>query len=403
MHNLSTVIRFEVFRTLKKKSFWIAALALPVIAALVGVVIFFSSKTSGEVGRQLSNERYSLAVTDDSKLVSPQILQSIDAKTVTSKEEGIEAVRSGQLEAYFYYPQNIADAQVEVYGKEVGLFKRGRYEALANQLLFQSALLTTNPQTQAILQDKVGYAVKTYQNGEVDKGILKVIAPGIFLLLLYFMITVFGSQMLTSVTEEKENRVIEMILTTIKPTTLLLGKLFSLVILAFIQSAIVLTPIIAGYFVFRSQLSLPNFDLSSLPFDPTAISLGAVMFVVSFFMYTGILMTLGAAMPTAKEANNFFGVILAFTFGPLYAASLFVSSPQSPIVQVLSYFPLTSPIPLLLRNAVGNLQLHEALIAIVLLLLTTVIAIRIGVRIFRFGALEYSRKLSLKEVLHRKN
>lgn len=403
MHNLSTVIRFEVLRTLKKKSFWIAALAIPVVTALVGVVIFFSSKTSGDISKQLSNERYSLAVTDDSKLVSPQLLQSIDAKTFPSKEEGIEAVKSGQLEAFFYYPQNITDQQVEVYGKEVGLFKRGRYEALASQLLFQSALITIPPGTQTILQEKVGYAVKTYTNGEVDKGILKVIAPGIFLLLLYFMITVFGSQMLTSVTEEKENRVIEMILTTIKPTTLLLGKLFSLIILAFIQTIVVLVPIIAGYFAFRSQLSLPNFDLSSIPFNPMAITLGAIIFVVSFLMYTGILMTLGAAMPTAKEANSFFGAVIAFTFGPLYAASLFVSAPESPLVQVLSYFPLTSPIPLLLRNAVGNLQLHEALIAISLLLLTTVIAIRIGVRIFRFGALEYSRKLSLGEVLRRKS
>jgi ABC-2 type transport system permease protein len=119
-------------------------------------------------------------------------------------------------------------------------------------------------------------------------------------------------------------------------------------------------------------------------------------------MYAGILMTLGAAMPTAKEAGGFFGAAMALLFGPLYAASLFISSPESIVVQFLSYFPLTAPIPLLLRNAAGNLSIQEAAIAISILLITTVIVIAIGVRIFRFGALEYSRRLSIKEVIGRK-
>lgn len=398
MHNLSTVIRFEVYRMLKKKSFWLAALAIPAVTALVGLVIFFANKTTSDVGKELSNERYTLGITDESHLLSTYLTASLGAKNIATKEEGEAAVKNGQLEAYFYYPKEISKQPVEVYGKEVGLFKNGRYEGLAREFLTQSVAASTSTTVQTILQDKVDYRQTTYKNGEVDKGFLKVIAPGIFLVLLYFMITVFGSQMLTSVIEEKENRVIEMILTTIKPTTLLVGKLFALIILAFIQVFVVLIPVILGYLIFKNQLSLPNFDLANIPLDPMAISLGAIIFVVSFLMYTGILMTIGAAMPTAKEANGFFGAVITFMFAPLYAASLFISSPESPLVQVLSYIPLTSPIPLLLRNAVGNLSLQEAAIAITLLILTTIIAIRIGVRIFKFGALEYSRKLSFKEV-----
>jgi len=398
MHNLGTVVKFEVIRTLKKKSFWIAALAIPLVAALVGVIIYFSSKTTGDMGRQLNNERYSLGITDDSKLLSPDILRSVSAQAVASPADGQEAVRLGKLDAYFHYPADIKKQPVEVYGKEVGLFKNGRYEGLAQQLLTQSVILQTSPNIQAIIQDSVDYKSVTYKDGQEDKGFLKLIAPGIFLVLFYFMLVTFGGQMLTSIIEEKENRVIEMILTTIKPTTLLVGKLFSLIILALVQMIIILLPIIAGYFALRNQLSLPQFDLSSIPLDPLAITLGAVIFIVSFLMYTGLLMTIGAAMPTAKEANGFFGAAMAFTFGPLYAAPLFVSSPDSLLVQILSYFPLTSPIPLLLRNAVGNLTLPEALIAIALLVLTTAIAIRIGVRIFKYGALEYSRRLSAKEI-----
>lgn len=398
MHNLGTVIRFEVIRTLKKKSFWLGALAIPIVAAIIGLIIFFANKTTSDVGKELSGERYSLAITDNSNNISPQLLAALEAQRFNSKEEGQNAVKSGQIEAYFYFPSDLSTQPVEIYGKEVGLFKNGRYEGLAQQLVDQSAAQTSTATIRAILQNTVQYKSVTYKDGHEDKGFLKLIAPGLFLILFYFMIVTFGSQMLTSIIEEKENRVIEMILTTIKPTTLLIGKLFSLILLALIQMLIILVPIVAGYFLFKSQLSLPHFDLSSIPLDPTAIALGAIIFIVSFLMYTGILMTIGAAMPTAKEANSFFGAAITLTFAPLYAAPLFISSPDSPLVQVLSYIPLTSPIPLLLRNAVGNLSLNEALIAIALLIITTAFAIRIGVRIFKYGALEYSRKLSAKEV-----
>jgi len=404
MHNLGTVVRFEVSRTLKKKSFWIAALAVPIIVGLVGAVIYFSNKTTDTQSKNLANEHYSLGVTDNSHLIVPEFLKAVGAVQMSDKTTGQAAVKSGKIDAYFYYPTEISKQPVEVYGKDVGLFKNSRYQELADQLLKQSISSTTNPSVRSILQSTVSYNQTTFTSkGEVDKGFLKLIAPGIFLVLFYFMIATFGNQILTSVTEEKENRVIEMILATIKPTTLLVGKLFSLIILALIQMFVILLPTIAGYFLFKNQLSLPNFDLSTLPIDPVAITLGAVIFIVSYLMYTAILMTLGAAMPTAKEAGGFFGAVMALTFGPLYAAPLFITSPDSLIVQILSYFPLTAPIPLLLRNAVGNLPLVPALISITILIITTIFVIRIGVRIFRFGALEYSRKLSLKEIIGRRS
>jgi ABC-2 type transport system permease protein len=403
MHNLGTVVRFEIVRTLKKRSFWIAALAVPIIVGAVGAIIYFSNKTTASQSESLASEQYTVGITDTSHLLSPSLVSAVGAKTLADKTTGINDVKTGKLDAYFYYPASLDNEAVEVYGKEVGIFKDSRYHDLARQLLVQSVSAQTSPILRTVLQDNVQYNAITYTDGQVDKGFLKLIAPGIFLVLFYFMIATFGNQILTSVTEEKENRVIEMILATIKPTTLLVGKLLSLIVLAVIQMLAILVPVIAGYFLFRSQLALPSLDLSSIPLNPLAITLGAVIFIVSYLMYTGILMTLGAAMPTAKEAGGFFGAIMALTFGPLYAAPLFISAPDSLTVQILSYFPLTAPIPLLLRNAVGNLQIIPALISIAILLATTVFVISIGVRIFRFGALEYSRKLSAKEILRRKS
>jgi ABC-2 type transport system permease protein len=403
MHNLGTVFRFEVSRTLKKKSFWIMALAFPLLIMVVFVIVFFSNKTTDEAAEQTKNQQFSIAVTDESGIVSPAIIGALKAQQVSDKQGTIDKVLDGKLDAYFYYPKDLNKNKVEVYAKDVGLFNNGRYEGVAKLLLQQSIAGKVDPQTTAILQDKVNFNSLTYKNGKQFDGFKELIAPGLFLVMFYFLIAMFGSQMLTSTTEEKENRVIEMILTTIEARTLIIGKILSLIVLAGIQVCIILVPTIIGYLLFREQLQLPSLDLTQIPLDPLRIGIGAALFTLSFLLFTGLLVAIGAAAPTAKEAGGFFGVIMILIFGPLYAVTLFISQPDSMLVKVLSFFPLTAPIPLMLRNAVGNLSVVDALIAIAILAVSAVIALAIAVRMFRYGALEYSRRLSLSVLFSRKS
>ena len=229
-----------------------------------------------------------------------------------------------------------------------------------------------------------------------------MILPGLFLVLFYFLISFFGNQMLTSTTEEKENRVIEMILTTVHARTLIIGKIISLIVLAFIQGLLVILPVLVAYLFFKDQLQLPDVDLSHIAVDPVRIGIGFLAFAASFLFFTGMLVAIGAAVPTAKEAGSFFATIMILLFAPLYAASMLVSTPDALPSKIITYFPLTSPIPLMLRNAIGNLSATDAAISISILAVCAAIAIMMGVRLFRFGALEYSRKLSLREIFTRK-
>ena len=398
MHNLGTVIRFEIKRTLKKKSFWIMSLGFPVMAAAIFGIIFFSNKATDSAADKMSKEKFSLQVTDESGLISKQLLSGIGAKSVASKQEGIDNVKNGKVDAYFYYPEKIDKQSVEVYGKDVGMFDNSRYSSVAKLLLSQSVGSEVSSAVTSILKDKVSFESTAYRDGEKYDGFKQMIAPGIFLVLFYLLIAFFGNQMLNSTTEEKENRVVEMILTTIKGKTLIIGKILSLIVLGFTQMIIILLPIALGYILLHDKLSLPSFDLSNLPLDPVRIGVSFVIFSVSFMLFTGLLVAIGAATPTAKEAGQFFGLVMMLIFGPLYAAPLFISSPDSPIVHVLSLFPLTAPIPLMLRNAVGNLPLWEAGLGIAILAITTTIVMAIAIRVFRYGALEYSRKLGLKDI-----
>ena len=401
MHNLRTVMQFEIVRTLKKKSFWVMCLAFPVMVMVIFGIIFFSNKATEQAVKDAQKQKFSMLLFDESGLVDQSMASQLGAKTIADEKTGVDQVRSGAVDAFFYYPKDLSRESVQIYSKDFGMFDNGRYGAVAKTLLDESVSRTVNASQRVVLGDQVNYHTTSYKDGEVYDGVKQLIAPGVFLILFYILIAMFGNQMLNSTIEEKENRVIEMLLTTVESRTLILGKIVALVILGIIQTIVILVPVILIYVYFGDKLSLPNFDLTNLPLNPQRIGVALAIFMASFLLFTGLLVTIGAATPTAKEAGGFFGVVMMLIFGPLYAAPLFISAPDSPLVQFLSYFPFTAPIPLLLRNAVGNLEAWQALLALVILTITAIFVLNIAVRVFRYGALEYNRKLSLREIFGR--
>lgn len=393
MHNLKTVYWFEIVRTLKKKSFWIMAIAFPLMMGAVFGVVFLSNQATNDVAEKMKNAAFSIAITDESGVINNEELQTIKVQVIPKKEDGIKLVKEGKVDAYFYYPKDLIKEKVGVYGKDAGIFDNGKYTEVAKAILQKFAAEGVEPNVSTVLAGGFTFEAITYRDGKIYDGINEAIVPGIFLVLFYFLIAMFGNQMLTSTTEEKENRVIEMVLTTVKARVLIMGKILSLVTLALIQAFVFLLPVLIAYLLLHDKLSLPALDLSNLVFNPARITAAAALFVGSFMLFTGLLVAIGAASPTAKEASGYLGIVMVLLFGPLYAFSLFLSSPESPFVQFLTFFPLTAPIPALTRNAVGNLPLTDTLIVIGLLALSSILVMRIAVRVFQTGAIEYNRNM----------
>lgn len=399
MHNLGTVFSFEVIRSLKKKSFWIMAIAFPVLIFAIYAITYFSNISTQQAAEDTVNQQFSMIVQDDSGLVSSEVIQQFGASTTTEKQVAINKVTNGDIDAYFYFPSDLAKNKVEIYAKDAGLFNDSRYENVAKSMLQASVAPTVDRQKTAVLTSTVGFDSTLFKDGIKYDGFKELIIPGVFLVLFFLLISVFGNQMIASTTEEKENRVIEIILTTIKAKTLIIGKILALLALAFIQILVTLTPVLIAYFLFKDQLSLPSFDLSNIPFNPVHVGAGAIMFITSFLLFTGLLVAIGAAAPTIKEASGSISAVMLCLFGPLYAVTLFISSPDSPIVKFLTFFPLTAPIPLMLRNAVGNLSITDTILGISILTVSAIIALTVAIRMFQYGALEYTNKISLKTII----
>ena len=403
-HNLKTVIGFEFFRVLKKKRFWVTTLAIPAALAVVFGLVFISGQSSSTTADAQKNTRLTFQYSDASGLVTDTLAGTFGGTRTTDDAAAIAAVRAGALDAYFAFPADPATQPVRVYGSDKGVFQNGTYDAVAKQILVSAAQQKINStQLTAVAQGDVKVTSQTYKNGQVSGGIAVVIPPLLFLVIFYLSIIMLGNQMLSSTLEEKENRVTEMILTTLNPTTLIVGKVIALFMVGLVQMLIFALPVVVGYVFFRSNLNLPDVDLSHLTLQAGPMLVGALLLAGGFILFTGTLVAIGAVVPTVKEAGTAFAPLMIMLFLPFYVVSLIVSDPHALIVQIFTYFPFTAPVTAMLRNGLGSLSPLESAIVITELFTIGLIALRLAVHLFRYGSLEYSRKLSIRNTFHRRH
>jgi len=398
-HNLGTVVSFEVGRTLSKKRFWIIALLVPVALAVVVALGGISGASGATAGDDAETGDLAFTYSDASGYVDPAIATSFGGTLAEDDAAAIAAVKDGSSQAHFVYPVDPLNETTEVYGVDRGLLDNGQYSSIASALLSTSAQQTIGDEALAFLaQGNLETNSTVYNDGEVAAGIGGVVPPLLFLVVFFLVIMMLSNQMLNSTLEEKENRVMEMILTTVNPTVLILGKIVALFVIGAVQMLVFVVPVILGYLLFRDSLSLPDIDLSTFTFDPGQMLIGALLLIGGFTLFTGSLVAVGAIMPTAKDAGGLFTTLLLLIIVPFYAITLIITEPNSLIVQVLTYFPYSAPITAMLRNGFSVLAPWEATIVIAELFLLSYVVLRLAVRLFRYGSIEYSNKVSLKNV-----
>jgi ABC-2 type transport system permease protein len=209
--------------------------------------------------------------------------------------------------------------------------------------------------------------------------------------------------MLTSVSEEKENRSMEMVLTYVEPRNLIVGKLLAVILVTLTQVVFFVLMAAVIYVVallLGNALTLPaGIDLQKIIFDPVAIFFATGFLVVGFLMFAGFMTATGAIAPSIKEANSFSAVFYVGAFIPFYFIMMILTDPENPITKFITFFPITSPVVALARNAVGNMSMLEATLALMVMTIFMIISIWIAVRAFSLGALEYANVVKLRRLL----
>lgn len=406
MSKLRSVIRHEYLTIIKQPSFWIVMLAIPVLIAIIGALVYIGNKSSSDHIEKAAKELQNVTIIDNSDLVNEQIVQQAGLKLTKNIDpsHAREQVQHGKSDGLIVFPKNLEQQKTyQVYISSNDLTKSASMTSIADNVLKTSLFLPLeSPDVIALAQNGAQSSITMYKDGEATGGFNDYIAPGLFVLLFYVIFAFSISYMLTSVSEEKENRSMEMVLTYVKPTTLIIGKLLAVSLVSLTQVAFFTILAIAAYLLFQnigSAVTLPaGIDLAKLSIDFWPIFFGAAYLIVGFLMFAGFMTATAAAAPSAKEAGSFSSVFFIGAFIPFYFIMPIATDPHGMLTQIITYFPLTSPVVALIRNTVGSLDTLEAWLTLAVMTGFMLLSIWTAVKAFKLGALEFGSTIKLSKL-----
>lgn len=379
------VAKFEIIRQLKKPAFWAATLLIPLLIGGIYFISFISSQdvdTTPEVRDDMK-----IAITDDAGVFSGQAPYLING----DKEAGVEMVKNGETDIYFYIPADFVETKkAEFYHISEGLEIFNFDGNILKSLLMADASTRVSPED--IIALTGGFEIedkKITKTGDDSNALGKAIVPFFIGVMFFMFITLCGNRFLFCVTEEKENRISEMILTTVSSKHLIVGKIIAMLALGAVQIVALVVPIMLLIFANRENPMVASI-LAMVEVDPVAIALSLLLFVVSAVYYAGTCTFVGSLVSTAKDASSFIGpAIIAMVF-PLYFMQMFMMTEPSAIVYFLTYFPPSAPIALMLRNGFGTISTFEYCIGIGVVFVSAVVMIKLAVATFQKNMINFS-------------
>lgn len=400
LRNVRLVAQKEYIRVIRKPSFWIATFVFPVFIGVVSFVSGYSAQqTENKIQEEVANAKH-IEVIDESGLILPQLIQ--EPYVFSSNEtESLTRLKDGDIDGVFVYPADVAESQtIQVYQSFTGLFAQGKFENVATALLNQSVILSVNdPEKVALLTGRITAQTTSYEEGEAVHIQLEQFIFPIVALVLYFMLVFLANNfLLMSVSEEKENRMIEIVLSIMRPVELITGKIIGMTGIAFTQLTALL--LLGGLVFFYSSTKLPfDIDFSAIDWNVAQILISFFYLICGFLIMASVMVGVGAAMPTYRDAQSFSSVFVIASIFPIYFAALIVAEPNGLIAQITSYFPLTASLILLARNALGELGTFEIILSSILLVFYVIGGFYVANKLFELGSLEYNQKLSVQRIM----
>lgn len=228
-----------------------------------------------------------------------------------------------------------------------------------------------------------------------EAGFVAIIFP--LLVTIFFLFAVMSSAgyFLQAITDEKENRTMEVMITSVSPAQLIVGKASALISVALTQLVIWMLTVLVGWIIARQLFEA--LQVVRIPWDILLVLV--FYFLPTFTMIAGIMATIGAMVTELKEGQQVAGILnLLFTF-PLFISAIAIADPDSPLLVFLTFFPTTAFITISMRWGFTTIPFWQLVISWVLVFLAAVLSVWAAARIFRLGMLRYGQRVSLKSAI----
>ncbi|WP_339647432.1 ABC transporter permease [uncultured Salegentibacter sp.] len=424
MRNLKLIIQREYLARVRNKTFIIMTFLSPLILvgmfALIAYLSMLNSSEQRIIGLYDETEMFASEFKDQEQV------QYLDLSGKSFKEAK-QMVNEQDYYGLIYIPENInRDLQgVQFFGKESpGLGTIQAIEKTIADRLTREELIERGIDVNQLNEAKteVRIEIQNFSGERTSKmsNYIKMFFGGAAGYLLMMFIIIYGNMVMRSVIEEKTNRIIEIIVSSVKPIQLMMGKVLGTSLAGITQFTIwvLLAGVLAmtsfyvlGIDIFTvqksqlktvEQIAQPEItqlvmDVLNLPILSLIIFF-LIYFIGGYFLYSSIYAAIGAAVDSETDTQQFmFPVILPLMLGIYVGFFSVIENPHGTVSTIFSMVPLTSPIVMLMRIPFG-VPWWELAISVALLIITNFIVIWIAAKIYRVGILMYGKKASYKEL-----
>jgi ABC-2 type transport system permease protein len=403
MNKTLLVLRNEIVSTIGRKSFLFTAFGLPLIAVAIFLVVSLLQDTGSDASdpqgaaadqAELQVEGY----VDQAGLIAsihPDVPEDILVE-YPDEESASQALKAGAVAAYYVIPADYLVSGDLIYiNPDYNFAQTETDQSWVMRRTIFANLLENDPERIARASHVMDVQVEALSAPEPQQdqdSPLTFYIPYATTLIIYMVILMSASLMMNSVSEEKKNRVMEVLLLSASPRQMLSGKIIGLGILGLLQAFIWVG---TGYSLLR--VSGRTFSLPSQFELPLSILGWAILFfLLGYAVYASLMAGLGALAPGTKEASQSVVVVIWPLFIPLFLMVSLIEDTHGAIATGLSLFPLTAPVAMMTRLVVGGVPVWQPVLAAGLMLVTIVFVVRSVSRLFHAQTLLSGQSLSVR-------
>lgn len=402
MHNIIKIARWEIKRNLKNKTFLFGLFLTPAI--FLGFMLlgtFFTDSDNEDEAIQLfiQDEANVLPLIEDTVKESDSNWKIHE--TGIDESEVVTELEDTENTAYlFLNSEKIQKGTIQIYTSEdMPTFFSDQLHLLEGpiQVAKMNELGLSEEQLNSLAQGIQFVEVDAdEQTRETEKALgasfLDRLIPGVFGGIIMFSIVMTGMAIFQSASQEKKDKIAEILLSSVTPGELMQGKIIGYFVLGLIQVTVFLI-FILPFVVWRFDIPL----LSYLLVPETLLFVGLA--ILSYLLFASIFVGIGATMSDISTAGNFQGFVMMLPFLPFIFIGPVLSDPNGLWAQVGTYIPITSPGVLLIRLIVlEEWPWIEIIIALVILIVSIWIVMKLAGKIFQVGILMYGKNATPKEI-----
>lgn len=433
MNKIGLIIKREYLRRVSKKSFLLLTFLTPFLfAALIFVPLWLSTIKGDDTKK--------VVIVDRTEKYAPLFKNTEEYIFVTDTNKSIDEYRKNPDKEIFAF-LNITDdlllnpAAATLYSeKQIPMGLKTTIDKTLSSYLKDEKLASYNIDNlkQIIEESKIDFNIKTVKWSEdgSEKNTSAEVASilGIVLtFIIYMFILMYGSMVMQGVMEEKTNRIIEVMISSVKPFDLMMGKIIGVGFVGLTQVflwGILTSVLVAGSLFFFGDASTPADMVASqmaaqgatqMPVAASGLSVQIteiinsinfgmigccfiLYFIGGYLLYAALFAAIGSALEQQEDSQQFMTPIMLLMVFSLYAGIYSMNNPDGPLAFWCSMIPFTSPIVMMIRLPFDT-PIWELLLSIVLLYAMAIVIVWFSAKIYRVGILMYGKKPSIKEMI----